>query len=75
MLGKRLARINPKSGRGSLYGSLELKCKNFVLIWGECVNMALRRFLHNHDNIATEWSPKPGLSMPYSYLNDFEGSS
>ena len=25
------------------------------------MNIALRRFLHNHGNIATEGSPKPGL--------------
>ena len=25
------------------------------------MNIALRRFLHNHGNIATEVSPKPGL--------------
>ena len=25
------------------------------------VNIVLRRFLHNHDNIATEESPNPGL--------------
>ena len=25
------------------------------------VNIALRRFLHNHGNITTEGSPKPGL--------------
>ena len=25
------------------------------------MNIALRRFLHNHDNIASERSPKPGL--------------
>ena len=32
------------------------------------MNIALRRFLHNHGNIATEGSPKPGLCptlMPY----------
>ena len=27
----------------------------------ELVDIALRRFLHNHGNIATEGSPKPGL--------------
>ena len=34
------------------------------------VNIALRRFLYNHGNIATEGSPKPGL---YALLlsNDF----
>ena len=28
-----------------------------------CMHIALRRFLHNHGNIATEESPKPGLSL------------
>ena len=37
------------------------------------VNIALRRFLNNHGNIATEESPKPGL-CPNLILNDFKGS-
>ena len=38
------------------------------------MNIALRRFLHNHGNIATEGSPKPGL-CPTLISNDFKGSS
>ena len=34
------------------------------------MNIALRRFLHNHGNIATEGSPKPGL-YPTLISNDF----
>ena len=30
------------------------------------MNIALRRFLHNHGNIATEGSPKPGLCVSKS---------
>ena len=37
------------------------------------MNIALRRFLHNHGNIATEGSPKPGL-YPTLFSNDFKGS-
>ena len=39
------------------------------------MNIALLRSLHNHGNIATEESPKPGL-CPTSTLisNDFKGS-
>ena len=37
------------------------------------VNIALRRFLHYHGNIATEGSPKPGL-CPTLISNDFKGS-
>ena len=37
------------------------------------MNNALRRFLHNHGNIATEGSPKPGL-CPTLISNDFKGS-
>ena len=37
------------------------------------MNIALRRFLHNHGNIATEGSPKPGL-CPTLNSNDFKGS-
>ena len=37
------------------------------------MNIALRRFLHNHDNIATEGSPKPGV-CPTLISNDFQGS-
>ena len=35
----------------------------------ELVNIALRRFLHNYDNIARKGSPESGLGpqMPYSY--------
>ena len=33
------------------------------------VNIALRRFLHNHGNIETEGSPKPGL-CPTFVSND-----
>ena len=39
----------------------------------EYMNIALRRFLHNHGNIATEGSPKPGL-RPTLISNDFKGS-
>ena len=39
----------------------------------EYVNIALRRFLHNHGNIATEGSPKPGL-CPTLILNNLKGS-
>ena len=35
--------------------------------------IALRRFLHNRDNIATEGSPKPKI-CPTLILNDFKGS-
>ena len=35
------------------------------------MNIALRRFLHNHGNIATEGSPKPGL-CPTLISNSFE---
>ena len=38
------------------------------------MNIALRRFLHNHGTIATEGSPKTGL-CPTLILNDFKGSS
>ena len=37
------------------------------------MNIALRRFLHNHGNIATKISPKPGL-CPTLISNDFKGS-
>ena len=37
------------------------------------MNIALRRFLHNHGNIATEGSPKPGL-CPTLISNDFKVS-
>ena len=37
------------------------------------MNIALCRFLRNHDNIATEGSPKPGL-CPTLISNDFKGS-
>ena len=37
------------------------------------MNIALRRFLHNHGNIATKGSLKPGL-CPTLILNDFKGS-
>ena len=37
------------------------------------MNIALRRFLHNHDNIATEGSPTPGLCSTL-ISNDFKGS-
>ena len=36
------------------------------------MNIALRRFLHNHGNIATEGSTKPGL-CPTLISNDFKG--
>ena len=36
------------------------------------MNNALRRFLHNHGNITTEGSPKPGL-CPTLIWNDFKG--
>ena len=39
------------------------------------MNIALRRFLHNHGNIATEGSSKPGLHVyPTLISNDFKGS-
>ena len=34
------------------------------------MNIALRRFLHNHGDIATEGNPKPGL-CPTLISNDF----
>ena len=37
------------------------------------MNIASRRFLHNHGNIATERSPKPGL-CPTLISNDFKGA-
>ena len=37
------------------------------------MNIAFRRFLHNHGNIATEGSPKPGL-CPTLISKDFKGS-
>ena len=37
----------------------------------EYMNIALRRFLHNHGNIATEGSPKPG-QCPTLISNDFK---
>ena len=37
------------------------------------VNIVLCRFLHNHGNIATEGTPKPGL-CPTLISNDFKGS-
>ena len=37
------------------------------------MNIALRRFLHNYGNIATEGSPKPGR-CPTFISNDFKGS-
>ena len=36
------------------------------------MNIALRCFLHNHGDIATEGSPKPGL-CPTLISNDFKG--
>ena len=36
------------------------------------MNIALRRFLHNHGNIATEGSPKPGL-CPTLIFKWFQG--
>ena len=33
------------------------------------MNIALRRFLHNHGNIATEGDPKPGL-CPYTLISN-----
>ena len=35
------------------------------------VNIALRRFLHNHGNIATKGSPKSGLY--YTFIEQFQG--
>ena len=40
---------------------------------GLYMNIALRRFLHNHGNITTEGSSKPGL-CPTLISNDFKGS-
>ena len=37
------------------------------------VNIALRRFLQNRDNIATEGSTKPGI-CPTLISNDIKGS-
>ena len=54
------------------YFITELKTKIDV-IPGIYINIALRRFLHNHGNIAPEGSPKPGL-RPTLILNDFKGS-
>ena len=36
------------------------------------MNMVLRPFLQNHDNIATEGCPKPGLRCTL-FSNDFKG--
>ena len=36
------------------------------------MNAALRRFLHNRDNIVTEGSPRPGI-CPTLTSNDFKG--
>ena len=41
---------------------------------GEWVNIALRRFLHNHGNIATKQSPKPELCpTPLHYFEWLQG--
>ena len=37
------------------------RCAHIAHNSGICMNIALRRFLHNHGNIETEGSPKPGL--------------
>ena len=39
----------------------------------QLVNITLRRFLHSHNNTATEISPKPRL-CPTPILDDFNGS-
>ena len=41
------------------FKSLQSKCKKIQLTFG--VNIALRRFLHNHGNIATGENPKSEL--------------
>ena len=38
-----------------------IQCDRNLHIQCDWVNIALRRFLHNHGNVATEGSPKPGL--------------
>ena len=53
-----------RRGGGSDAGSMFGQRRRYI---------ALRRFLHNHSNIATEGSPKPGL-CPTLISNDFKGS-
>ena len=50
------------------YSFIYLHSGSFVVY----MNIVLRRFLHNHGNIATEGSPKPGL-RPTLISNDFKG--
>ena len=54
-----------------------VKCQEVLLKekngYSKYVNIALLRFLHDHDNIATEGSPKPGL-CPTLIWNDSKGS-
>ena len=51
------------AGQGSTFITLK-----YIYI-SHGVNIALRRFLHNYGNIATEGSPKPGL-CPTFVSND-----
>ena len=44
-----------------------------ILVINMNINIALQCFLHNHGNIATEGSPKPGL-CPTLISNNFKGS-
>ena len=37
------------------------------------MNIALSCFMHNHGNIATEGSSKPGLCPSYSYFESLQG--
>ena len=44
-----------------------LYLNTYLTAMSEWVNIASRRFLHNHGNIATEWSPMLGLCSTYCY--------
>ena len=50
--------------------ALALLCMRRMYIY---MNIALRRLLHNHGNISTEGSSKPGL-FPTLISNEFKGS-
>ena len=68
--------LNPLSPHDALkHHFITLKTDLFLLKLTvlEDMNIALRRFLHNHGNIATERSMKPGL-CPTIISNDFKGS-
>ena len=63
------------SARGRIFCLMSARGRTFfVRVYGEeYMNIALHRFLHNHGNIATEGSPKPGL-RPTLISNDSKGS-